>query len=645
MADITSIGTSALLAFQRSLSTVGHNISNSTTEGYSRQRVSLSTRTAEFSGVGYFGTGTRVSDVSRIYDQFIVDRLQTNTSNLSNTEHFLGLASQVDNLLADESAGLSPSLQNFFNSLQNSVDDPGSTPARQVLISDGDALVQRFHSLDDRLRELANNAERDIVNLSNEINGLGRAIVNVNEAIALGTQGGGRIQPNDLLDERDQLLKRLSELTTVQTIAQDDGSVNVFIGSGQGLVVGDSINEVKAVRNQFDPQRFDLVIQQGQVQVNVTEQLTGGRLGAVVDFRTKVLDPSLNSLGRIAVGLGSLFNAQHELGIDLNGNQGTAFFGFSQPQAIPSGFNTGTGTVTATLTNASDLTTSSYEVIYDGPNYRVTRLSDNVNVFNGDLATLNATPIDGFQLSVTAGAVAGDSFQIEPTRNGARSVKVLISHTAQIAHASPIRTATALSNSGNVRIELGAVTGATGFPLAGDISLAFDPDALGVGVPGFIVSGGPGGTLAYNPATEVNGKQFTLGAPFDGITFNISGTPQAADSISITNNTNGVGDNRNGLLLAGLQSQVSLRGNNTFQTAFSELVSDVGIRTRQAKITEEAQRVLLEQTEAERESISGVNLDEEAARLVQLQQAYQAAGQVISVANELFDVIINAVRR
>lgn len=645
MADITSIGTSALLAFQRSLSTVSHNISNSTTEGYSRQRVGLTTRTAEFSGVGYFGTGTTINDVSRIYDQFIVDRLQTNTSNLSNTEHFLGLVSQVDNLLADESAGLSPSLQNFFNSLQNSVDDPSSTPARQVLLSDGEALMQRFHSLDNRLRELANNAERDIVNLSNEINGLGRAIVSVNEAVALGTQGGGRIQPNDLLDERDQLLKKLSELTTVQTIAQDDGSVNVFIGNGQGLVVGDSINEVKAVRNQFDPERFDLVIQQGQVQVNVTEQLTGGRLGAVVDFRAKVLDPGLNSLGRIAVGLGSLFNDQHELGIDLNGNQGTAFFDFPQPQAIPSGFNTGTGTVTASLTDVSNLTTSNYEVIYDGPNYRVTRLNDNAEVFNGDLATLNSTPIDGFQLNVVAGAVAGDTFQIEPTREAARNIKVLINDTAHIAHAAPIRSATSLSNTGDAKIELGAVTSATSFPLAGDISLTFDPDALGAGIPGFIISGGPGGTLAYNPATEVNGKQFTLTAPFDGVTFKISGTPATGDAITITNNTNGVGDNRNGLLLSGLQSQVSLRGNNTFQSAFSEMVSDVGIRTRQAKTTEEAQRVLLQQTEAERESLSGVNLDEEAAKLVQLQQAYQAAGQVISVANQLFDVIINATRR
>ncbi|MDT8404483.1 flagellar hook-associated protein FlgK [Sulfuriflexus sp.] len=644
MADLTGIGTSALLAFQRSLSTVGHNISNATTEGFSRQRVSFATQTPEFTGAGYFGTGTTVDRVSRVYDQFIVDRLQSNTSNHSQTEHFLGLVSQVDNLLADESAGLSPALQGFFNSLQNSVDDPASTPARQVLLSDAEALTQRFHSIDTRLRELAENAERDLVNIANEINGLGASLARVNDAIVLGTQGGGRIQPNDLLDERDQILRELAELTRVETVEQDDGSLSVFVGSGQGLVVGDGVNEIQAVRNKFDPERYDLVIQQGQVQVNITDQLSGGRIGAVVDFRNKVLDPGLNALGRIATSLTETFNSQHKLGIDYNGNGGTDFFAAGGIAPVPGSNNTGTGSLAATLVDAGQLTTSNYEVVYDGSNYRVTRLNDKKVMFTGGLAALNATPIDGFQITAAAGAAAGDSFLIQPTRSAARDINLFIKDPALIAHAAPIRSSSATTNAGNAGLELAAVTDATTYPLAGDISLVFDPDALGAGVPGFFVSGGPGGTLAYDPATEQNGKQFTLGAPFDGISFNISGTPTSGDSFTITNNTNGIGDNRNGLSLAKLQSTVTVRGNNTFQSAFGELVADVGTRTRQAQITEEAQGVLLQQTEAERQSVSGVNLDEEAARLMQLQQAYQAAAQVISVSNSLFDEVLAALR-
>jgi len=644
MAQLTSIGSSALLAFQRSLGTVSHNIANATTEGYSRQRVGLSTRIPESTGVGFFGSGVQVGNVSRVYDQFTLDRLQTNTSNYSQAEHFLGLVSQVDNLLADETAGISPSLQNFFNSLQNSVDDPSSGSARQVFLSDANALVQRFQSIDNRLRELGADAERDLANITSEINGLGRALVRVNEAIVIGSESGTGNSPNDLLDERDGLLQDLSELTSVQTVTQKDGSLNVFIGTGQALVVGDTVNRIEAVRSQFDPERLDLVVQQGGVNINVTQQLTGGRLGAVVDFRTNVLEPSLNSLGRVAVGLGTNFNAQHQLGVDLSGNNGLAFFNVNPIDVAASNGNAGTGTVSAAITDVSNLTNSNYEVLYDGANYRVTRLSDQANLFTGDLATLNTTPIDGFQLTVAAGAVAGDTFEVQPTRNGARNIGLLISEASAIAHAAPIRSTSAVSNTGTVSLELGAVSNATTFPLAGDITLVFDPDALGAGVPGFFVSGGPGGTLAYDPTTESNGKSFTLSAPFDGINFNVSGTPATGDSITIANNTNGVGDNRNGLLLSQLQNDITLAGNNTYQNSFAELVADVGVRARQGQITEETQLVLLQQTEAERQSVSGVNLDEEAARLIQLQQAYQAAARVVTLSNSLFDEVLSAVR-
>ena len=643
MADISGIGTSALLAFQRSLSTVSNNIANASTEGYSRQRVDLTTRTPQFTGVGYFGSGVRIEEVSRIYDQFVVDRLQTNTSNYSQAEHFLGLVSQVDNLLADENAGLSPAIQNFFNSLQNSADDPASSPARQVFLSDANTLVQRFQSIDNRLRSLAADAENDLVNIANEINGIGRAIERINETISV---GGAAVvaQPNDLLDERDNLLRELSRFTNVSVVEQDDGAINVFIGNGQGLVVGTAVNELQAVRNTFDPERFDIMISQGGTLVDVTRQLTGGRLSAVVDFRENILDPSLNSLGRVATGIAATFNAQHQLGVDLNGNNGLAFFDIAPINAVVSNNNIGTATVSAALSNVANLTNSDYEVTYDGVNYRVNRLSDGLNLFTGNLTALNATAIDGFQITLSAGAVAGDSFLVQPTRNAARSIGVQLSDPSLVAHASPIRSETAITNTGNMNIELGAVSNATTFPLAGDITLVFDPDALGTGIPGFTVSGGPGGTLAYDPALESAGKQFTLTAPFDGITFNISGLPDDGDSVTISNNTNGIGDNRNGLLLAQLQNQVTLLGNNTFQSSYGELVADVGVRARQGQINEESQLVLLQQAEAEREAISGVNLDEEAARLIELQQAYQAAARVITVANELFQEVLSAVR-
>lgn len=645
MASVTDIGTSALLAFQRSLSTVGHNIANATVEGYSRQRVGLGTQVPSFTGAGYFGNGVRVNDISRLYDQFTNDRIIVNTTNLSRSEHFLGLASQVDNLLADPDAGLSPALQNLFNSLQNSVDDPTSTPARQVLLSDSESLVQRFHSIDSRLRELGLNAERDLVNITTEINGLARALASVNQDIVNGTQAGGNVQPNDLLDERDQLVRELSALTKVETVQQKDGALNVFIGNGQGLVVGVTVNELGAVRNAFDPERFDIVVKQGRVNVDITQQLAGGRLGAVVDFREQVLVPGLNSLGKIAIGLSAQFNAQHALGIDLQGDPGRAYFDVPTPVVVPSTNNIGSGTLAASLVDVSNLTASDYEVLYDGANYRVTRLSDNVNLFTGSAAALNATPIDGFQINVAGAPAAGDTFQVRPTRQASRDIGVAIKDPSLIAHAAPLRGISGVSNTGNSKFSLAPVTNTSSLPLAADINLAFSLDADGGGNPGFIISGGPGGFVLYDPATESAGKQFTLAVPYDGIGFTLSGVPAAGDSLNIANNTNGVGDNRNGLLLAALQSEISLRGNNTFQSAFAELIADVGTRTRQAQLTSDAQEVLLEQSVASREAISGVNLDEEAANLVRLQQAYQAAAQVIQVSNSLFDEVIAALRR
>lgn len=645
MASLNSIGTSALLAFQRSLATVGHNIANASVEGYSRQRVEFTTRTPEFTGAGYIGSGIQVESITRIFDQFLINNVRTNTTSFSQSDHFYQLASQVDNLLADQDAGLSPSLQSFFNALQEVADDPSSTSARQVLLSESETLVQRFESIDTRIRELGINVDRDIDNLTTEINSYATALARLNQDIILGSQNNGRIQPNDLLDARDQLIRELSEIISVSTVAQNDGALNIFIGSGQALVIGTTASQLATVNNAFDPSRNDVVIQQGGVSINITDQLTGGRLGATLDFRNRIIDPALNSLGRLATGLATIFNARHVLGVDLQGNAGGAYFAVGTIDVLPSANNTGAATVTAALTDVSSLTTSDYQLNYDGANYTVTRLSDGVNLFTGNLAAINAATIDGFQLTVGAGANAGDIFRIQPTRDGGRDIGLLINDAARIAAADPLRSTTTLSNTGDATIALVPVSNTNNIPLAADIVLTFNPNAGGAGVPGFDVAGGPATPILYDPATEAAGKSFTLAGGYDGITFTIAGTPATGDTLTISNNTNGVGDNRNALQLADLQNAISLAGNNTFQSAYGLLVAEIGTRTRQAEITRDSQEVLLEQSVAARESVSGVNLDEEAANLIRLQQAYQAAAQVIAISDSLFQQLIAALQR
>lgn len=645
MADTLSIGTSALLAFQRSLATIGHNIANANVDGYSRQRVELGTRTPDFVGVGYIGNGVQIQDISRFYDQFAVNELRINTTSYSQFDQFHGLAAQVDNILADPQAGLSPALQGFFNALQEVADDPTSNTARQVLLSEADALVQRFQSIDNQLTRLADNTNQLVRDSVNEINGLAAAIGQINDDIARRGTTNGNQEPNDLLDQRDRLVLRLSELVTVTTVKQDDGALNVFIGSGQSLVVGTNVSTLVAVNDPFDPNSVEISISSGSATANITSQITGGKLGGTLDFRERILEPAINALGRVAITLGDSINAQHALGVDLNGAAGGAFFGVAAIGVTANGNNTTFIGVTATLQNSANLTTSDYTLSFDGTTYTVLRQSDSV-VVASSLVPFSAT-IDGFDLTVGA-LTAGDSFRIQPTAAGASDITTLINDTDLVAAAGPLRSVVALSNVGDAKIKLAPVSNVTSIPLSGsggDITLTFDPNALGAGVPGFTVTGGPGGTLAYNPATEAAGKQFTLGGAFTGISFTVNGVPNTADTLTVTDNVGGVSDNTNALLIAGLQSKTTIAGNNTYQSAYGQLVANVGVSTRQAEVTRDAQDVLLRQAVARREEISGVNLDEEAADLLRYQQAYQAAAQVISTVDSLFQDLINILRR
>ncbi len=648
MADPLNIGTSALLAFQRALTTTGHNISNVNTEGYSRQRVELVTRPPQFTGSGFFGT-VRPQTVQRIYDQFLVEQVSTSTTRFHQLDTLHGFASQVDDLLADPQAGLAPALQDLFNAVQEVANDPSSGPARQVLLSEAQTLVQRFGFLDGRLDDLREGVNIDLENSVSEINSLAEAIADVNADIArLGADDAQ--QPNDLLDQRDQLVRKLSELVGVSTFEQDDGTLNVFVGNGQSLVVGTTASGLTTTSNRFDPTRLEIAVVQGGSSVEISGQLTGGSLGGVLDFRNRILDSAQNALGRVATGLAVSFNNQHQLGLDLNGALGGDFFTAGTLQVLPNVDNAG-GSVTGSIVDVGALTASDYELRYDGGNnYTLTRLSDGQSfaINTGGVSPYTTAQIDGFTLTITAGAAVGDTFLVQPTRTGAAEIDVSISEPSEIAAAMPIRASAGFSNGGSGVIKDEAVSDTTSLPLSangGDIILTYDPNALGPGTPGFTVTNGPGGTLAYDPATESGGKSFTLGGAFSGISFTISGTPLDGDTFTITDNTNGVSDNRNALALGALQTAPTLRGNASYEDAYGQLVAEVGTTTRQAEVARDAQSVLLDQAIKAQQSVSGVNLDEEAAELVRYQQAYQAAAQVISVTDTLFQTLLASVRR
>jgi len=679
VAGLLGIGASGVTAYKSALDTIGHNISNANTEGYSRQRVSLATHIPSFKGYGYVGNGVYAEGVDRLYDQFVNSQIRSSSSSQAQFDAYHSYAAQLDNLLADESLSLDSSMQNFFDAVQELADSPSSTISRTFLLSESDTLVDRMHYLNGQLDDARSRLNQDLSGTINEINAIASALASTNQSIVTAAGVANGMQPNDLLDQRDQLLKDLSERINLTTLTQDNGAINVFIGSGQALIVDGAATSLSIVNSAEDASKKDISFSTASGSIVITDQLTGGRVGGMLDFQDEVLDAAQNELGRVVVGLTQQFNAQHQLGVDLSGSLGGLFFAAPDPNVLDNANNSAgaAGLVTVAFSNDplsdfSDLTASDYELrsTDGGNNYTLTRLSDST-IFNIDVtaattlaangyATVPGAPatvtVDGFTLSITAGSAAGDKFLIQPTRDAAYEVALNITDPSTIAAAGPIRAGAVVNangistNVGTAEITQPDVSSTTDLPLSGsggDITLTFNPNAGGVGIPGFDVTNALPAFVLYDPATESAGKALGFTASTKGdMSFSISGIPAAGDSFVITDNTASAGDNRNALALATIQqSQTMKNGTTTIQETYSQMVGGIGTDTRRAEINMESHQGLLDQALLIRDSVSGVNLDEEAADLLRYQQAYQAAAQVVSVASTLFDTLLSAVRR
>jgi flagellar hook-associated protein 1 len=636
--DVLNTAVSGLLAFQRNLAVIGQNISNASTAGYSRQTAQMVTNPPQFDGSGYIGTGVKVSTVTRAYDSFVTTQLRTATAASSQLDQYYQLASQVDNLFADSNAGLSPNLSSFFSAVQGVSNDPTSIPARQVLLSEGGSLAARFQYINDRLNAMRDDVNTQISTGVTEINSLASSIANVNKQITTATGAGSGQPANDLLDQRDELIRQLAEKVSVTAVAQDDGSVNVFIGNGQTLVLGQTANSLSVTGNPYDATRKEVSFVSGGTTTTVSNVITGGSLGAALAFRSEILDSAQNALGQIAIGISSTVNDQHALGMDLYGNLGGDFFNpidSTSPTVYAHSSNTGSAQIGVTISDVSALTSSDYTLAYDGATYTVTRLSDNATVYSG--AALPGTiASEGLTFSLASGTVnSGDRFLIQPTRTGANDIGMALTDPAAVAAAAPIRTAAANTNSGSGIVSAGSVN--TPPPpnanLQQTVTITFtSPTTFDVSGTG---TGNPTG-VAY-----VSGQDIS----YNGWTFKITGAPATGDLFTVSANTNGYDDNRNALAIAGLQTASTLGGATaSYGDVYSEIVADVGTKTHAAQLDSTAQSTLLQQVTDQRNSISGVNLDEEAANMLRFQQAYQAAAQMVTVSGAIFQTLLAAVR-
>lgn len=453
MTGILSNAISGLQASQIALRTSGHNISNANTEGYSRQDVQYVTRPEQYNGAGYIGSGVVTDSIERVVNDFLITQLRLDTVTFNELNKFDQEINKVDSLLANSNTGLADGLTSFFSAVQNGADDPSSTPARQLIISEANSLSTRFNTLYDRMMTIGKGLQEQQEVVLSDINALANSVANLNTAIIEKTSAGQGNLPNDLLDQRDQAIRKISELVSVQLVEEGDGAVNVMIGSGQPLVI-------RGNASTFSQDEESIFLKSSIAQIDVTAQISGGQLGGLLRFDEQILQPAFNELGRVGVVLADEFNRIQQQGFDLHGEFGSKFFTDINTQtamnnrviAKPDNPLPDDRFIYAEVTDASALTISDYdfEVVEGTSNYAVTRVTDNKVVAQGLLPGTYPLEVefDGIRLHLQSGSFqSGDEFTVKPTHYGARDIATLITVPEDIAFAAPIR---AQGDSGNI---------------------------------------------------------------------------------------------------------------------------------------------------------------------------------------------------
>ncbi|MEB0041401.1 MULTISPECIES: flagellar hook-associated protein FlgK [unclassified Pseudomonas] len=682
--SLISIGLSGLTANSAALNTISNNISNVDTAGYSRQQVVTSASAPQNVGYGYIGTGTTLMDVRRIYNSYLDSQLQTSTSLSSDTTAFLGQVSSTDTLLSDSSTGVASVLTTFFTQLQAVSTNPTDAGARSQLLTTAGSLSSRFNSISAQLSSQSTDINSQLTTLASQVNTLSASIANLNKQITQASATGST--PNSMLDSRNEAVRQLNMLVGAKVI-DNNGSYDITIGTGQTLVSGTSVNTLSAGPSSSDPSQYNLSVSYGQSSTDVTSVVTGGSIGGLLRYRSDVLAPATNELGRVALTVSDQINSQLNQGVDLNGAFGSNLFSsintatqVSQRSIASMGNSAGSGNLDVTIADTSKITASDYQVTFTSATaYDVKRLPDGTDMGAYDLATTPTPVIDGFSIAKNGGAFsAGDSFKVTPTRNAAGNITTTMTDPNALAAAAPISASAGASNKGSTTISqqptittpidiYDASSSAdlrTGITNSTPIKLVFGAatsgsqsytmfNAQGTSIGSGTIVPGQSNTLNLKvPMVDASGNAInTTGASPVQKTFTvqmtISGTPTANDSYSLSMTAAGSSDNRNASATSALQSAptIGVSGTSTgisLSDAYGKLVGTVGAQAAQAKSDNAATTAIVTQAKAARDSVSGVNLDEETANLVKYQQYYTASSQIIKTAQDMFTTLINA---
>jgi flagellar hook-associated protein 1 FlgK len=661
-------GVSGLLAAQQQLATTGHNISNVNTDGYNRQRAEQNASVGLNNGNNYIGGGTYIQDITRLYDQFSHKEQLINQSNLGNADSLHKRLTQLDQVMSTSGNAVVGSLNNFYQALNGVADNPNDSGLRSIVLNQANVLSTDFNELNNNFDQMTKAVNGEIEQVASKISEISKEIAKINETIMHSNGSLQTGQPNDLLDKRDQLIGELSEYTNVSTVEDSNGVLTVMIGQGTTLVAGITPMTLQVNAGDPDTNKTELRLVSSGSSVALNGSKLGGSLAASFEFRDENLSQTRAEIDRLAMAISSTLNDSQASGLDLNALQGANIFTdinttqLQQGRVLAHSTNDPTSTTQAqvTINDVSKLPIDEFEVRFDGTDFTLYNLtsggSENLGppILPSGGTHTPSSPDYGFSFVETGTPTAGDTFTIVPTRNSAALMKTTLTDGNSIAASTAIEVTPSTSNVSDGKVEITSVNNpevAKGYDLTVDV---YETPPAGSGTFTYRVFNSttpPPAPPAMATGTYAAGAGVVIDIPTGSpdfqieITGDLFGSGANARETFTIGNAFGVGNGKHAVAMAKTQEEgVTNGGSETFSKSLAVSTSIVGSKASNANLSADTAQALFTQAYNRNQATSGVNLDEEAANLLKYQQAYQAASQIISTANTLFDTILSAVR-
>lgn len=634
---LVTVGVQAMKASYSALQTTSHNIANASVEGYSRQTVNLETAGSKYTGAGFFGLGVNVSTTTRAHDEFLTRETATAAAQSAMDTSRAEQLTRLETVFPIGEAGLGNASMQFLNAMIDVAARPQDLSAREVVLARGRELAAGFAAASSQLDVLQRGVTQDLQNSVGTVNDLAQRLAQANAQIAAAVGAGHA--PNDLLDERDRLVRQISNFLQVNTVQAPDGTLGVFIAGGQKLVLGEEASTLAVVPDPSDTTRSALAIAEGpNLRVLPPSLLAGGSVAGLLNFQTQDLARAHTLVGHLARSIADRVNEQQSLGLDLLGRQGSALFEVGPPRvlAVP-GVNPSTASPTLTVVDAAALQPSDYELKVNpavAGQFIVTRLTDGQrweNVTSGSV-------IDGVRIDLgTPPPTGGDRFILQPVARAAAGMTMKLARPEELAASATLVASVRPDNRGTLAFDsLSTLVPQSGPRYASTLTFT-GPAASPAGALNYAWTEN-GTTLT---GTWVNGQPLVL----DGrIELRLRGVPAAGDTLDLAPTLNPAANNGNAMALSGLRDERFVAGNSVVE-AYAGLIGDIGVRVQGAQTASRISAGVLAASEQRRSSQAGVNLDEEAAHLVHQQQQYQAAAKVLQVAQSVFDTLLDVAAR